>query len=86
MQLEPFTGAHVVSRPAVTIKLLLVLSLLRPATPACPNQCSGHGECTSENVCQCDDSWSYNADCSGRGMSRASFALFISILAEMRSM
>ena len=73
-------------QPRFVRRFLLILALVRPVTPACPNQCSGHGECSSENVCQCDDSWSYNADCSGRGMGRASFALFISILAEMRSM
>ena len=44
----------------------LVLSLVHVTTPACPNQCSGHGECTAENVCDCDDGWSFYADCSGR--------------------
>lgn len=31
----------------------------------CPNYCSGHGQCQSNNVCDCDDGWDQQIpDCS----------------------
>ena len=30
---------------------------------SCPNNCSGHGKCQSDNTCVCDDGWS-GKDCS----------------------
>lgn len=44
--------------------LTLAVALWAPtALGACPNQCSRHGTCTSENVCVCFDTWT-GADCS----------------------
>lgn len=31
---------------------------------ACPNMCSGHGECGPSNVCECETGWGLVADCS----------------------
>lgn len=31
---------------------------------ACPNMCSGHGECGLNNVCECETGWGLVADCS----------------------
>jgi hypothetical protein len=41
--------------------------LLAPSVFAvCPNYCSGHGSCGSENTCSCNDGWDFAADCSLR--------------------
>lgn len=45
---------------------ILVVALATCAYAACPNHCSGHGECGAQNVCECDDLWTAYPDCSGR--------------------
>jgi hypothetical protein len=37
-----------------------------PAAPACPNRCSGHGECQMEGKCLCDEGFQLSADCSAK--------------------
>ncbi|KAJ8599133.1 hypothetical protein CTAYLR_006365 [Chrysophaeum taylorii] len=47
-------------------RLVRFAALLVVARAACPNHCSGHGDCGNENVCECDDLWTSYPDCSGR--------------------
>ena len=50
----------------IVLLLFLVLRLVPFAVHGCPNDCSGHGECTiPDHVCNCDLGW-YSADCAYR--------------------
>jgi len=53
------------------------------AGASCPNQCSGHGECTTENVCRCDSGWTYHADCSSRAASGAKPCAIVDLAAQV---
>ena len=46
--------------------LSFVIALLSIALvdSMCPNACSGHGKCTRDNACVCDDGYKVVADCS----------------------
>ena len=49
------------------VSLIGVLSLFlshSPVDAACPNSCSGHGSCGTDNICGCDTKWAVVADCS----------------------
>jgi hypothetical protein len=46
-------------------KLLIVASLAASAYAECPNACSGHGECSTYDMCTCYRNWQ-GADCSER--------------------
>lgn len=52
-------------------KVILVLALVAGAYSACDNQCSGHGTCMTDDVCNCYDNWGIglghdSGDCSER--------------------
>ena len=51
---------------AAALALVLIAAMLCGSHAQCPNMCSGHGECGAENVCDCEDAWSYFPDCSGQ--------------------
>ena len=42
---------------------IAALAGLGLARAACPNQCSGHGDCGPHDMCTCDRNWQ-GADCS----------------------
>eukprot|EP00605_Chrysophyceae_sp_TOSAG23-4_P002355 GSChrysophyteH1.ASY1.ANO1.2603.1 assembled CDS len=46
------------------LSLLLVALVLVAVRSFCPNGCSGHGKCTRDNACACDDGYDVVADCS----------------------
>jgi len=51
--------------------IVLILAFIGSVSAACDNQCSGHGYCTTDDVCKCYDNWGmglgYNSgDCSER--------------------
>jgi len=51
--------------------ILLIVAFIGSVSAACDNQCSGHGYCTTDDVCKCYDNWgmglSYDSgDCSER--------------------
>merc|ERR1719199_1498207 len=52
------------------MKLLIVSALAGLASAACPNSCSGHGTCGTNEVCTCYDGWGMGGaaggDCSDR--------------------
>merc|ERR1719424_2284280 len=52
------------------MKLLIVSALAGLASAACPNSCSGHGTCGTNEVCTCFDGWGMGGaaggDCSDR--------------------
>jgi len=53
------------------IALLCAGVILSTVNAACDNQCSGHGTCLSNDVCQCYDNWGVglsfdSGDCSDR--------------------
>lgn len=45
---------------------IVLVVILAGVEAACPNHCSGHGQCGDENVCDCDVLWTAYPDCSGR--------------------
>ncbi|GMI14279.1 hypothetical protein TrVE_jg3786, partial [Triparma verrucosa] len=49
-----------------SLVLFVALLLITGSEAACPNSCSGHGSCGSENTCTCDWGWSTAPDCSLR--------------------
>ena len=57
--------------------LLLLAAFIAIAVAYCPNGCSGHGSCGTDDVCTCynridgDPAWT-NADCSGRTCPKSS--------------
>lgn len=73
LTLEPFFCSHLARRALCDMRLAITFSrwivaadLVVNAIAACPNHCSGHGECGNENVCVCDELWTAYPDCSGR--------------------
>lgn len=51
--------------------ILLIIAFVGSVSAACDNQCSGHGYCSTDDVCNCYDNWgmglSYDSgDCSER--------------------
>ncbi|KAG5183698.1 hypothetical protein JKP88DRAFT_257564 [Tribonema minus] len=48
------------------VRLLLLLATCGISWAACPNFCSGHGDCGKHNVCKCDADWNVAPDCSLR--------------------
>lgn len=46
-------------------KLLILSSVFAFASAACPNRCSGHGNCGSADICECHPRWQ-GPDCSER--------------------
>jgi len=53
------------------IAILLIIAFVGSVSAACDNQCSGHGYCSTDDVCKCYDNWgmglSYDSgDCSER--------------------
>jgi len=52
------------------MKFVLIATLIGAASAACPNQCSGHGSCGNQDVCECYDNWGMGGgeggDCSDR--------------------
>jgi len=51
--------------------LLVAVALIQQAIAGCDNQCSGHGICMTDDVCQCYDNWGVglshiSGDCSER--------------------
>ena len=45
----------------------LLLASFNGVNARCPGfgqSCSGHGNCTTDNVCQCDHEWDIEPDCS----------------------
>jgi len=53
------------------LSILVIVSLAASANAACDNQCSGHGTCLIDDVCQCYDNWGVGlsldtGDCSER--------------------
>jgi len=46
-----------------SLRVLVALSALAAAFAACPNQCSGHGECHNNDICTCYQNWQ-GPDCS----------------------
>ena len=46
------------------IKLLFLCALIWTSFSACPNDCNGHGVCSVESECLCDDDYKLVADCS----------------------
>ncbi len=54
------------SRASTAMGALAVLLLFGTGgvLAACPNMCSGHGECGPSNVCDCETGWGLVADCS----------------------
>jgi len=53
------------------LRVITFLSLVATISAACDNQCSGHGTCSKNGVCQCYDNWGLglshdSGDCSDR--------------------
>lgn len=48
-----------------TLAAITVLALVASAAAECPNACSGHGECSQNDMCTCYRNWQAN-DCSER--------------------
>ena len=46
------------------VHCLLLVAMAPVIDGACPRDCSGHGVCSVENKCLCDDGYHHAADCS----------------------
>ena len=44
--------------------LFIFLLLIHYASGDCPHSCSGHGICSTNNICICEDLFDYAPDCS----------------------
>jgi hypothetical protein len=58
------------------MRAFLLLALVPQLVAQCPNGCSGHGTCGAGNVCTCDPTYSFAADCS-MGELLCSFAAVV---------
>lgn len=51
---------------ALYVLSLLFVVFLDQIDGACPNYCSGHGQCQNDNTCECEDLYNAVPDCSLR--------------------
>jgi hypothetical protein len=58
-----------------TLSLILFV-LFDPVQAACPNYCNGHGQCQSDNTCDCEDLYNVVPDCSLRKFLVAIFIYY----------
>ncbi len=48
------------------INIAIFLFILQVAYSGCPNFCSGHGKCNTDNTCECFEGYEVKTDCSQR--------------------
>mmetsp|Transcript_37114 Transcript_37114/g.100166 ORF Transcript_37114/g.100166 Transcript_37114/m.100166 type:complete len:409 (-) Transcript_37114:25-1251(-) len=51
--------------------LLASLNCVNARCPGFGQSCSGHGNCTTDNVCQCDHEWNIEPDCSTKKCAKS---------------